>query len=219
MRTQQHTEPRPPGFRGFSVRLAIALACTHAQAQKSASDWSFNASATGYIVPQDQSSTLFYVSPVVTADREWLHLEARYNYENLATGSIWFGRNFSFGKEVKVEITPMIGGVFGRTNGVAPGYSGSLDYKRFSLSSVGEFLIATGGEKSFFYSWSEATLSATHWLKAGLAEQHTKAYQTSLNIQRGLIVGISLRRLEFDTYIFNLGWTRPTVVLSASFDF
>ena len=53
--------------------------------------WSFNVVADGYIVPNDQS----YVSPTFTADRNWLHLEARYNYENLRTGSLWVGYNFS----------------------------------------------------------------------------------------------------------------------------
>ena len=41
----------------------------------------------GYIIPNGTS----YVNPVFTADRHWLHLEARYNYENLHTGSLWAG--------------------------------------------------------------------------------------------------------------------------------
>ena len=37
--------------------------------------WSFSFSATTYIVPDYQE----YVQPTFTADRGWLHLEARYN--------------------------------------------------------------------------------------------------------------------------------------------
>jgi hypothetical protein len=58
----------------------------------------------------------------LTADRGWLHLETRYNYENLETGSAWVGYNFSGGEKLKWEFTPMLGGVFGNTTGVAPGY-------------------------------------------------------------------------------------------------
>ena len=57
--------------------------------------WAYNLTVDGYIVPDDQS----YVDPVFMADRNWLHLEARYNYENLRTGSLWVGYNFSAGKK------------------------------------------------------------------------------------------------------------------------
>ena len=45
-----------------------------------ATPWAFNLVMDGYIVPNDQS----YVSPTFTADRKWLHLEARYNDLKLA---------------------------------------------------------------------------------------------------------------------------------------
>ena len=57
----------------------------------------------------------------VAADHEWLHLETRYNYEDLRTGSIWFRHNFSVGKQLVLNLTPMVGGVSGRTSGIAPG--------------------------------------------------------------------------------------------------
>src|SRR5262249_44183759 len=79
--------------------------------------WSFSAVAYTYIVPHSRS----YVQPTITADREWLHLEARYNYEDLETGSLWVGYNFSIGDKISLNITPMFGGVFGKTNGIAPG--------------------------------------------------------------------------------------------------
>ena len=79
--------------------------------------WSFAASAYTYVVPDDHD----YVQPTVTADRGWLHLEARYNYEALDTGSAWVGYNFSGGETLAWEFTPMIGGVFGDTTGIAPG--------------------------------------------------------------------------------------------------
>ena len=54
-----------------------------------------------------------YADPYLTADHQWLHLEARYNYENLHTGSLWAGYNFTAGKTLQLAVTPMIGGVFG----------------------------------------------------------------------------------------------------------
>src|SRR4029077_18167800 len=86
--------------------------------------WSFSVSAYTYIVPDSRE----YVQPTFTADHNWLHLEARYNYEDLDTGSLWGGYNFSGGEKLAWEITPMFGVVFGQTTGVAPGYKGSLSW-------------------------------------------------------------------------------------------
>ena len=102
--------------------------------------WSFSASATTYIVPDFQE----YVQPTFTADRGWLHLEARYNYENLETGSAWIGYNFSGGEKLEWEFTPMLGGVFGDTTGIAPGYKFSLTYWKIEFSSEGECVFDLG---------------------------------------------------------------------------
>src|SRR5215471_15070922 len=82
--------------------------------------WSFGASIYGYFVPDSPD----YAEQTITADHHWLHLEARYNYEDLETGSVWLGYNFSGGEKLAWELTPMLGGVFGHTTGIAPGYKG-----------------------------------------------------------------------------------------------
>src|SRR5437660_12603656 len=67
--------------------------------------WSFSASVSTYIVPNDQE----YVQPTLTADRGWLHLETRYDYENLETGSAWDGYNLSGGEQREWELTTRLG--------------------------------------------------------------------------------------------------------------
>jgi len=178
--------------------------------------WSFAVAGYGYIVPDDQS----YFSPTFRADRNWVHLEARYNYEDHKTGSLWFGYNLSFGEKVVVDVTPMVGGVFGNTTGVAPGYLFTLSYKKISLYSEGEFVLdAKDSANNFFYNWNELTYSPTDWFRFGLASQRTRVYQTPLDVQRGFFAGFTYRRLDFSTYVFNVGWTHPTVLLAMGFNF
>jgi hypothetical protein len=178
--------------------------------------WSFSVSASTYIVPNDQE----YVQPTLTADRGWLHLETRYNYENLETGSAWVGYNFSGGEKLEWEFTPMLGGVFGNTTGIAPGYKFSLTYWKFDLSSEGEFVFDVGNsEGSFFYSWSEVSVSPVDWFRFGLVGQRTRAYQTDVDIQRGLLVGFSYKKIDFTTYAFNLDRDKPTWVFSVGVHF
>jgi len=179
-------------------------------------EWSFSLATSGYIIPDDQS----YASPTFSADHKWLHLEARYNYENLETASLWAGYNFSFGDRLVLDVTPMVGAVFGNINGIAPGFNFALSYKRIELSSQGEFVIDPGDStRNFFYSWNELSYSLTDWLRAGLASQRTRVYQTPLDVQRGFLVGFNYKKVDFTTYVFNAGWTDPTVVLSLGIKF
>jgi hypothetical protein len=187
------------------------------QAEDQAPDaWSFAAAGYGYVLLAAPS----YFASTFRADKKWTHLEARYNYEDRETGSLWFGYNLSFGKKVVLEATPMVGGVFGRTVGVSPGYLFTLSYNKISLYSEGEFVFdakSSGG--SFFYNWNELAYSPSNWLRLGLASQRTRAYQTPLDVQRGFFAGFSYKKIDLTSYVFNIGWTDPTVVLAIGVKF
>lgn len=178
--------------------------------------WSFSASAYAYFVPDSRE----YVQPTFTADRGWLHLEARYNYEDLETGSAWVGYNFGGGEKLAWEFTPMLGGVFGHTTGIAPGYKGSLSWWKLELYSEGEYVIDPGDSSgNFFYNWSELTLAPVEWFRFGLVTQRTRAYETDREIQRGLLAGFTYKQVDLTTYLFNLDESKPTIVVALSLDF
>ena len=143
-----------------ALALALLTAC-HMHAQETPPNlsatpkpaaqvpWKISITVDSYILP-DQDS---YINPNVTADHGWLQLEARYNYENLRTGSVWFGYNFSTGKNLVLNVTPMVGGVFGQTSGIAPGCAASLSYKHVTLSISNEYVFdLTDHTRSFYYS-------------------------------------------------------------------
>ena len=184
--------------------------------QPAAPAWSFSASAYAYF-PADSEN---YVQPTIRADRGWLHLEARYNYEALDTGSAWIGYNFSFGDKLKLDLTPMVGGVFGKTNGYAPGYELTLSWRKLQLYSEGEYVFDTGNSSdSFFYMWSELTLAPMDWFSFGLVAQRTKVYQTDVDVQRGLLVRFTYKKVDVGAYVFSPFADNPTYVLSVSVSF
>ena len=131
--------------------LLIALLASQAFAQAPTSSvkepGEFSLTTDSYVVPDENG----YASPTLAADRDWLHLEARYNYENLRTGSLWVGYSFSAGKNLVLNVTPMIGGVFGRTAGIAPGCEASLTYKKIELSVSNEYVFDTSAKSGNFY--------------------------------------------------------------------
>jgi hypothetical protein len=182
----------------------------------SASPWEFNLSVSGYIIPHGQS----FVSPTLSADRNTLHLEARYNYEAHRTGSLWAGYNFSVGKKVELDVTPMIGGVFGRLNGVSPGLEATITWKKLQLYSANEYIFDTNTKDgNFFYTWTQLMYSPTNWFSAGYVMQRTRAYQTAVDVQRGLQVEFTHKKVTFATQVFNLGVDDPTIVLALGYTF
>jgi hypothetical protein len=203
------------GASAASAQTATSPQAARAQPASTDNDpkaWSFSASAYGYILP-DQ---IDYVQPSATADRGWLHLEARYNYEAQKTGSAWVGYTFSGGKTVTWELTPMLGGVFGQTDGVAPGYRGSVGWWKLEFSSEGEYVFdAAESTDNFFYNWSELAIVPRDWFRVGVVTQRTRAYQSPREIQRGLLVGFSVKSLDMTAYLFNPDDGKPSVVLAA----
>jgi hypothetical protein len=178
--------------------------------------WSYSASLFGYFVPDDQD----YAQPTFAADHDRLHLEARYNYEALNTGSAWLGYAFSGGKKLHVDLTPMLGGVFGDLHGLAPGYELTLSWSRLELDSEGEYFFDFEDDtEDFFYNWSELYMTPAAGWRAGLAVQRTRAYQTSLDLQRGFLAGASFESVDLTAYVFNLGWENPTVVIAVEVGF
>src|SRR4029077_6176307 len=116
------------------------------------SEWECSLSTSTYFVQNGRD----YANPNLVMDHDWLHLEARYNYEAIKTGSLWLGYNFSVGKKLLLEAAPMLGGVFGDITGIAPGYSLSLSYEQIEFFTQGEYFFDAGTRSgNFFYTWSE----------------------------------------------------------------
>lgn len=196
--------------------LLLASARVAAQEPAGASQQaSYAASASLYFLEDDED----YLQPTVALDRDRLHLEARYNYEDRDTASAWIGINLAAGDALSLDFTPMLGVVAGRTKGIAPGFKGTLGWRSLALYSEAEYVFdADDSSDSFLYSWSELTLApAEHW-RIGIAAQRTRVYETDFDIQRGLLLGASFGRLDVTAYVLNPDES-PTVVLAAAAGF
>ena len=206
-------------MRSTWTALLILLSCvTHASGQTASEEtrWSFSAAVYTYLLPDEGN----YAQPTFAADRGWFHAEARYNYEEKETGSVWAGYHFEGGRTVAWEITPMMGGVFGNTKGVAPGYKGSLSWWRLDLYSEGEYVFdAVQSSDSFFYNWSELAIVPVDWFRFGMVTQRTRVYETDRDIQRGPFVGVGYKNLEATTYVFNPDDGEPVVIVAVGLSF
>lgn len=177
--------------------------------------WNFGTDVNFYFIPDD-----FFIMPVLKADKNHLHLEARYNYEDRETFSGWIGYNLMGGKKFEYTITPMIGGVVGLSNGIAPGLELTFTFHRFELYNELEYFFDTDtNENNFFYMWSDLTYAPKDWLWFGISGQRTRLYQTDLDLQRGLLVGAGYKNVELTSYFYNLGFKNSFGLLTLSVTF
>src|SRR5947209_7439052 len=83
----------------------VAAGSQSEKLSRASDEWTFFLGAYGYLSAGDSA----YGSSTLTSDHNWLHLEARYNYEDLKTGSLWTGYNFVAGHKLVLQVTPMFG--------------------------------------------------------------------------------------------------------------
>lgn len=186
----------------FSILIFFTFLSTFNYAQEkdslTSSKWNFGVETDLYFTDP------FIFLPIFTADKNNLHLEARYNYEDLNTFSGWVGYNFFGGEEFEYFITPMIGAAVGRTDGIAPGFEFTFNYVGIELYSESEYLFDfESSENNFFYSWTDLTYSPLDWLWFGISGQRTRLYETDVEIDRGLILGVTYRNFEIIGYFYN----------------
>ena len=180
------------------------------------SEWECSLSTSTYLVQNGRD----YVNPNLVADRGWLHLEARYNYEAIKTGSFWLGYNFSFGKKLAVEATPTFGGVFGDITGLGPGYTISINYEPIEFFTQGEYFFDAGNRsENFFYSWSELSCAPVTWFRAGIVIDRTRALGSNFDIRRGPLVGFRYKKIDFTTYWLSPGSRDSTFIFAVALNF
>ena len=205
---------------GLAVCQSLGAAETSApledDTKKNEPKWAFSLSTFIYLAQHARD----YVNPNFTADRDWLHLEARYNYEELKTGSVWFGYNFSAGEKLKFEVTPMLGGVFGDITGIAPGYTITVRYGTIELSTQGEYFFGAGTSSgNFFYSWSELSASPADWFRVGIVVERTQASGFSSDVRRGPLIGFKYKEVDLTTYWLAPGSNEATFVFAVTVNF
>jgi hypothetical protein len=209
------------------MRLAVALVALvavtwdRAAGAADAGDerpWSIAANAYAYFIPEESD----FVMAVVPADVRLLHVEARYNYEAIRSGSAFVGVNVGvrWGEGFKLALTPMFGGVAGELDGVIPALRFTVTWWKLELTSESEVVIDLDDNgDSFFYNWSELGIAPVDWLHTGVVIQRNRELHTPLDVQRGLFVAGTFRSATLTLYELNLFWTTPTWIVALSVAF
>ena len=187
-----------------------------ASAEAGENGWAFSAFAYAYFVPDDDD----FLQPTVTADRGRVHFEARYNYEDFNTGSLWVGYNLGVDGDVTLVFTPMVAAVVGDTDGVAPGYNLAIDWWKLAFFSQSEYVIdASDSANNFLYTWTELAIWPVDWIGAGVVVQRTRVADLGFEAEPGVLLGFAWKNLSVTAYVFGLDESDQTVVVGAGLSF
>ncbi len=136
--------------------------------------------------------------------KKGFYTEARYNYEELRTGSVYMGKSFSKEGNISYTVTPMGGIVFGDFNGGSIALNFDAEYKKYFFSMQTQYTISKDdASKNFYFNWSEVGINATDWLFTGISSQFTKLKNQQSSPEFGVLVGLSIGKLSIPVYIFN----------------
>jgi len=132
------------------------------------------------------------------------YAEARYNYEDINTFSLYAGRTFSAQHDFSWSLTPMIGGMTGKMKGGSFGLNSECSFKKFGFSSQAQYSMSSQTQlDNFFYNWSELYYSPVDWVYTGIAVQHTRLYASNSLVDPGILLGFSYNQWSFPLYSFN----------------
>lgn len=191
----------------LSIQVSITLRAQESvnDSLQAASDsissaWSFETDAYYYILPGGKNTTTL----MGYTDHKAFHFEARYNYEDLQSASLFAGYRFEGGRGLKFSVTPMLGFVFGNTDGIVPGLEASLAWKKLDFYTENEHVFDFAGKAyNFFYSWTELAITPFRNFRTGISGNRSRLYQSDLEIQKGIFTEYSFWKITAGVHYFN----------------
>lgn len=146
----------------------------------------------------EQVLVAHYESP-----RSW-YTEARYNYEDMKTASLYGGKVFKQDGKISWSMIPMGGIVLGNFKGASAGINGKLETGRVFFNVQSQYTRSfSAGANDFYFSWSEAGFQATKKIFVGLSVQHTQLMNSKGGIESGCFTGMTLGNWALSIYSFN----------------
>lgn len=138
-----------------------------------------------------------------TTSKNW-YAEARYNYEDFNTLSLYGGKTFSKEGDFSMSATPLLGGMVGLMNGGSLGLNFESEYGNLFLSSQSQYSFSLEDKMNkYFFTWSEMGYQLRQWCYAGVALQQTSMYKEAGKWETGYMIGFSFKKWTIPFYVFS----------------
>lgn len=128
------------------------------------------------------------------------YVEGRYNYEDEKTYSVHLGRPFEI-PELKMEVTPTVGLVFGNFKGYSLGLNTDVSAPKIAMSSENQYCFSPVNT-NFFFSWLKATTPVIKNFNLGASWQYNLD-PSSHTFDVGPMISFSKNGFEFEFFAYN----------------
>jgi hypothetical protein len=183
------------------IVMAVTLGATATESTRAA--WKLGLELNAFFELGERA----YLAPIASFDRGPLHLEARYNYEDLRTGTFLAGWGLRLGGEdTFLRVVPLLGGAVGESAGILPGLEVEAQWWRLSYWLELEYLFnLKDSSSSFFYTWSEVNLELTSFLWVGGSWQRFKQAHSDRELDVGPMIGAGVGPVSLSFYYYGIG--------------
>ena len=204
-------------FSAFTLVVLPTALYAQDQTDSTETNWSATAAAYCYFISGEE----LHPTIIATADHKSLHLEARYNYEDVNTVSVFAGYTWEkSSSKFDLNITPMAGISAGNTNGVLPGLEIDASFSKLNFYSENEYMLDfTGKENNFFYSWTQLSTPVLKNTQVGLISESLRWYKTKFDLQKGVYIEYAKRNITLDLYYYNPLSSYDFMVAAVTYEF
>jgi hypothetical protein len=145
--------------------------------------------------------------------------EARYNYDDDRTFSLYGGKTFSKSGTWSYSATPLVGGMVGLMNGGSLGLNLDVDRGKFFLSSQSQYSFSFRDEMNkYFFTWSEIGFKPYKWCYTGVALQQTSMYREAGQWETGYMLGFSAKNWTIPFYVFSVSSQQRYFILGINWE-
>ena len=144
-----------------------------------------------------------------------MYVEARYNYEELNTFSVYAGRTFSGADKLSYSVTPILGGVIGKFTGSSAGVNVVVEHGKIFFSTQSQYTFSfRDPNEDFLFAWSDLVYQPWKCFYVGLSTQQTFLTKEKYFLaESGLALGFVTGKWTFPLYCFSpLGYGKYLVL-------
>ena len=131
------------------------------------------------------------------------YVEARYNYEDVNSFSLYVGKVIEGGDKITYAIVPMLGVVVGKFKGGSAGANVDIELGKLFFNTQSQYTFSVIDRSSnYIFSWSEMGYQPLTWFYFGVTTQVT--YQSNyLLTEPGIVLGFTKGKWTFPLYSYN----------------
>lgn len=202
----------------YLIRLSIVLLLSKTQislAQSPSPLFHDQGIYTSFQFAKDEN---ILITPQIWTYAKNIYFEARYNYEERKTFSLYIGRSFKTGKDSIFEIIPMFGGVIGEYTGISPALTCILKGKRLQGFSQSQYTIDLKGHNNFFFNWTAISVPIIKKNGLGIAYRMVSVQGTPTVYNYGPMINFQTGSFTFQGFAYNFWQTNSLWMIGLEYD-